>query len=123
MRRTRMMRAVFAWSAMFCATGIEAQQVPLSQACQTPFGVCPAPVAPVGALCTCFGPRGPDAGRMIYAPPPQQAGAPNVLPLLSNLCRTPFGVCQMPFQAPVSTQCACMGPRGPDPGQVIGGWR
>src|SRR5687768_8272832 len=43
-------------------------QVPLSTACQTAFGICPAAVAPVGAPCSCFGPRGADPGRMIYTP-------------------------------------------------------
>jgi len=49
-------------------SGSEAQGPALTSACQTQYGVCLAPVAPVGAPCVCG--RG-DPGRMIFAP--QQA--------------------------------------------------
>ena len=111
------LNAIFALGTVLYAANVGAQ-VPLSNACQTNFGVCSAPVAPVGAPCTCFSSqRGPDPGRMIYTGGP---GAGIQSPM-SNFCGTQFGVCQMPFQAPVNTPCTCVGPRGPDPGRVI--WR
>lgn len=80
-------------------------QGPLSGACQTQFGICPAPVAPVGAPCMC-GPGHP--GRMIYQ------GGPAPVPM-GAACATRFGVCPMPYPAPIGTPCGC----GRDPGQII----
>ena len=101
-------------------SGSEAQPPPLSSACQTQFGVCLAPKAPVGAPCTCgYG----DPGRMIFAPMQQQQQRPSNFPQqnrLTTACGTPFGVCQMQFPAPVGAPCTCYGPRGPDKGQMIG---
>lgn len=117
MRLRTMLNAIFALGTVLYAASVGAQ-VPLSNACQTNFGVCPAPVAPVGAPCTCFGDqRGHDPGRMIYVTPSGRPG-PGFQSPVSNFCATPFGVCQMPFQAPVNTPCTCVGPRGPDPGRI-----
>jgi hypothetical protein len=114
--------AILATGTLGWATTVDAQ-VPLSTACQTGYGVCAAPVAPIGVPCTCFGgQRGHDPGRMIYIPQQHQqqmGGAPQ----LSNACATNFGVCPMPFQAPVGVNCVCNGPRGADPGRVVGGGR
>lgn len=91
-------------------------QAPLTNACQTQFGVCFTQLAPVGAPCMC-GPGGPaHQGRMIFtAPPPVQMQAPPPQLPASIACGTRFGVCQMPFPAPVGTPCSC----GTDPGQII----
>lgn len=98
--------------------GSEAQAPPLSSACQTQFGVCLAPLAPVGAPCTC----GPGhAGRMIFAPPAPPPPGIAQQGRLTTACGTPFGVCRTQFPAPIGAPCTCMGPRGPDAGQMIGG--
>jgi len=119
MTRLRAWPAILACGAIGLATGAVAQ-VPTSTTCQTRYGICRAPVAPVGAPCACIGPRGPDSGRMIYAPAAQRAPQMQQVPL-GNACRTPYGVCSLPFNAPLNAPCTCMGPRGPDQGNVIGG--
>lgn len=100
-------------------SGSDAQGPALTSACQTQYGVCLAPVAPVGAPCSCG--RG-DPGRMIFAPqqapqqtPYQQQGR------LTTACGTSFGVCQTSSPGPVGAPCTCWGPRGGDAGQHIGG--
>jgi len=98
-------------------------EVPLSTACQTAFGVCPAPVAPVGTLCRCVGPRGPDPGRMIYGTKYPATGSANQRVPVSNACATNFGVCSLPFQAPLGAPCTCTGVRGADVGRAVGGAR
>jgi hypothetical protein len=87
---------------------------PLSTACETARGVCLAPRAPVGTPCVC---GDGDRGRMVFlrpAPGTQTGG-------LGTACGTPFGVCPAPSPLPIGARCACIGPRGPDPGQIIGG--
>lgn len=106
--------------ALGAVSGSEAQAPPLSNACQTRFGICPAPIAPVGAPCVCgMG----DPGRMIFAPMQQQQMRPpqdfRQQRPLTTACGTPFGVCQTPFAAPAGAPCTCVGPRGPDAGQMI----
>ena len=117
MRRAQQLGTGLLFVVLGLVSGSEAQGPPLSDACQTAFGVCRAPVAPVGAPCTCFGPRGPDPGRMLFIPssPSQQQQT------FSTACATPFGVCQT-SPAPIGAPCRCFGPRGPDPGRVIGTW-
>jgi hypothetical protein len=103
------------------------QAQPLSNACQTQYGVCSAPLAPVGAPCVC-GPGHP--GRMLFATSEGSAWqGPSEAPGWqspsrgrgSTGCATPFGVCQVPYPAPIGSPCTCLGPRGPDRGQIIGG--
>jgi hypothetical protein len=93
-------------------------QVPLTNACQTQFGVCLAPVAPVGTPCSCIPAYGPPhPGRMIFTSPPggpAQAPMNPAGPPISNACGTQFGVCPV-MPAPVGSPCGC----GPHPGQVI----
>lgn len=115
MTRLRAWPAILAWGAIGLATSAIAE-VPTSSTCQTRYGICRAPVAPVGAPCVCG--RG-DPGRMIYAPVQQSSPRIQQVPM-SNACRTAYGVCAMPFGAPVGAPCACVGPRGQDPGQVVG---
>ena len=103
-------------TALGLVSGSEAQAPSLSNACQTGFGVCPAPMAPVGAPCVC-GPGHP--GRMIFAPPSQLSPGAAQQGRLTTACGTPFGVCQTPFPGPVGSSCTCVGPRGPDAGQMI----
>jgi hypothetical protein len=44
-------------------------QFRLGTTCATPFGVCQIRSAlPVGSPCSCYGPRGPDAGQIIAGP-------------------------------------------------------
>lgn len=85
-------------------------QAPLSSACQTQFGICPAPVAPVGAPCAC-GPGHP--GRMIFMAPQGPGMAPPGL--MSMACGTQYGICPTPFAAPVGSPCGC----GSHPGRMI----
>lgn len=97
----------------------DAQGPALSNACRTQFGVCLAPVAPVGAPCVC---GAGDPGRMIFAPPSQQVPSnPAQQGRLTTACATQFGVCQTRSPAPMGAPCTCSGSRGPDPGQMVGG--
>jgi hypothetical protein len=101
---------VMAAGALISSLAAQAQ-VPLSGACQTQFGVCPAPVAPVGAPCIC----GPGhQGRMIFMNPQGVGGPPPSVPM-GNMCGTRFGVCLTPSFAPFGSPCGC----GPDPGQIV----
>lgn len=116
MRRAQRLGTGLLFTVLGLVSGSEAQGPPLSNACQTAYGVCPAPVAPVGAPCMCIG---RDPGRMIFAPP---ALPPPGFPhqeRLSTACGTRFGVCQT-APAPTGAPCTCVGPRGPDAGQMIG---
>jgi hypothetical protein len=62
---------------------------------------------------------------MIFAPtqgnPPPSSGSMQQQGRLTMACGTPFGVCQTQFPAPIGSPCTCVGPRGPDAGQMIGG--
>lgn len=94
-----------------------AQQAPLTNACQTAYGVCFVGVAPVGAPCGCVpAPNMLHPGRMVFLPPAQpsnQVRAQSIKPI-STACGTRFGVCQV-GPAPVGSPCGC----GSDPGQRI----
>lgn len=115
MRRAQQLGAGLIFTALVLVSGSEAQGPPLSNSCQTVFGVCAAPVAPVGAPCLCFG---RDPGRMIFVPSkPAQQGFPQQ-GRFSTACGTAFGVCQTK-PASIGAPCTCFGPRGPDAGQVI----
>jgi len=78
-------------------------QPPLSNLCQTAFGICAVGYAPINTPCAC-GPRR-DRGR-ITLPPPDWG----------NACGTAFGVCRVNFM-PIGSRCIC---GGRDPGQIIG---
>jgi hypothetical protein len=102
-------------------SGSEAQGPTLSNACRTQFGVCLAPTAPVGAPCFC---GTGDPGRMIFAPSQGSQQFPQQFPQqggFTTACATQFGVCQTPSPRPIGAPCTCSGPRGADPGQMIGG--
>jgi hypothetical protein len=114
MRRAQQLGTGLLFAVLGLVSDSEAQAPPLSNACQTAFGVCPAPLAPVGAPCLCVG---KDPGRMIFmpfnSPPPVQQQT------FSTSCATAFGVCQT-SPAPVGGPCTCFGPGGrPDAGRVI----
>ena len=99
--------AALAGALVFAA--VAHAQVPLSAACQTQFGVCPAPTAPVGAPCVC-GPGHP--GRMIFM---SGGGSMAPQPAMSRYCGTQFGACPTPFAAPVGSPCGC----GVYPGRML----
>jgi len=114
MTATRTIAAIFALGAL--AQPAHAQQAPLTNACQTPYGVCFVGVAPVGAPCGCVPmPNVLHPGRMVFLPPASQShqARANAQPI-STACGTRFGVCQV-GPAPVGSQCGC----GSDPGQRI----
>jgi hypothetical protein len=75
-------------------------QLPMSNLCQTAFGICPVGYAPVNSPCRCAR----DPGRIVMPPPNW-----------GNACGTAFGVCRVNF-APIGSRCSC----GRDPGQIIG---
>ena len=41
--------------------------VPVSDACATPYGICRVPPGPLGSYCSCFG----DSGERVPPPPPR----------------------------------------------------
>ena len=117
MSSTKQVSAGLLLTLFASVSGSEAQGPTLSTACRTQFGVCLAPVAPVGAPCMC---GAGDPGRMIFAP----SQGPQQFPQqgrLTTACATQFGVCQVASPAPVGAPCTCFGPRGADRGQMIGG--
>jgi hypothetical protein len=91
---------------------------PLTNACQTNYGVCFVGVAPAGAPCGCNpAPNVFHPGRMIFlAPPPSYPvqAPPQQQQPVSNACGTRFGVCQT-MPARLGSPCGC----GIEPGRVI----